>query len=260
VLIATGCGRQKTRIDSLSDPLNALRGEPQPYAVKGRMYLTVKAPRWGMSGTASSTMLVHRPDEFFLQVRGPLGNTMLQATCDASEVTLQVPSMKRFLVGENPESAMRQLTGGAVGLDGLLALLMARLPNEKAEIVEIGQVGKNIEAMMEAPNGYLVKATVERLLGRLLGVELYDPAGELLLTVSYEDWFRDARSYYPELVTLEIPGIDLWARADFQAWEVMGEVPDIFSASPPANITPEDLQQSLREGVKSHLVDEHPPQ
>ncbi len=225
------------------------------------MYLGLKAPRWDVSGTTSTTMVIHRPDELYLQVRGPVNNVMVQGSANRDELVVVIPPMKKAFTASNPDAAMKALTGGALGVDGVLALLMARLPEADLELIESRDLGKIREVLLEAPGGYRVLAQVDARRGRLRSLLLRDPDGTELMTVSYEGWFRDARSFYPEQVLIEVPGLELSAKADVQAWEVMGEVPAIFVTPVPDSAEVTDLEEALERGVSlpPPAADAHPP-
>ncbi len=249
VLALCGCPGHAGKGANLLDPLGGIQLPPSNFAIKGRMYLTVRAPRWGVSGTTSTTMVVHRPDDFYLQVRGPVNNVMVQGTLNREEAVVVIPPMNKVFVGESPDAAMRALTGGAMGVDGLLALLLARLPDEDLEVKNTQLAGKIAEISLETAGGYQLKATVQRIRSLLSDLQLYDTDGEHLMSVSYDGRFRDARNYLPRLLTMAIPGLELSVKADFQAWEVMGDIPDIFTTPKPANAELLDLEEALRSGV-----------
>ncbi len=260
LLVLVGCPAHTGRFVS-DDPLAGIQTEPSGYAIKGRMYLTIKAPRWDVSGTTSTTMVIRRPSDMFLQVRGPVNNVMLQGTANKQELVLVVPPMNKAFTATSPDAAMQALTGGALGIDGVLAMLLARLPMMELELLEDRLEKKTRHLTLKAPGDYQVEATVERKRGRLRGLVISDPEDQVLVRVAYEGSFRDARAYYPELLTMEVPALDLSMKADFQAWEVMGEVPDIFSTPVPDNAEVVDLEQALEGGVSLPApTDEHPPQ
>ncbi len=258
-LLLLGCPAHTGRVDS-TDPLAGIRTAPSGYAIKGRMYLTIKAPRWDVGGTTSTTMIVHRPDDLFLQVRGPVNNVMVQGTANRQELVVVIPPANKAFTASNPDAAMKALTGGALGVDGLLSLLMARLPRQDLEVIETRDEGDDRVVILEAPGGYRVQATVNARRGRLRSLLLHSPDGQELMSARYEGWFRDARSFYPELVTIDIPGLELGLKADFQAWEVMGEVPSIFTTAVPAGAEVVDLEEALEQGVSlpPPSADAHP--
>ncbi len=258
-LLLVACGHGKRPLVG-GDPLDGVQIAPSGFAIKGRMYLTIRAPRWDVSGTTSTTMVIHRPDEFYLQVRGPVNNVMVQGTANPQELVVVIPPMNKVLVGATPDLAMKALTGGAMGVDGVLSLLMARLPTTGLEVLETNPSGQGTEVLFEAAGGYRVLATIERKRGRLERLELLDSEDKQLMVVAYDGWFRDARAFYPKALTMEVPGLDLLVKADFQAWEVMGEVPKIFTTPKPDGGEVVDIEEALRQGVSSQTeaTDAHP--
>ena len=260
-LVLLGCPTHTGRFGS-DDPLAGVRMAPSGYAIKGRMYLTIKAPRWDVSGTTSTTMVIHRPGDLYLQVRGPVNNVMVQGTANEQELVVVIPPMNKAFTATSPDAAMQALTGGALGVDGVLALLMARLPDVELTTLETIEEPKARTFVFEAAGGYRVRATIERKRGRLTGLTLGDAEGETLVEVSYNGWFRDARAHYPEVLTMSVPKLDLGVKADFQAWEVMGEVPSIFTTAVPEGAVVVDLEAALEGGVSlpPPVQGEHPPQ
>jgi hypothetical protein len=260
-LLLLGCPTHSGRFGS-DDPLGAVRTAPSGYAIKGRMYLTIKAPRWDVSGTTSTTMVIHRPDDLYLQIRGPVNNVMVQGTANKQELVVVIPPMNKAFTATSPDAAMRALTGGALGVDGVLAMLLARLPDVELTTLETTETPKRRTFLLEAPGGYRVQATIERKRGRLTELVLRDSADEVLMEVGYSGWFRDARAHYPELLTMSVPKLDLGVKADFQAWEVMGEVPDIFTTAVPEDAEVVDIEAALEQGVSlpPPIEGERPPQ
>ena len=247
-LVLMGCPAHSGRFGA-EDPLSAVRTAPSGFAIKGRMYLNIKAPRWDISGTTSTTMVLHRPDDLYLQVRGPVNNVMVQGTVNRQELVVVIPPINKAFTATSPDAAIRALTGGSLGVDGVLALLMARLPDVELELLETEDLAKTRTMLLQTETGYRVSATIEKIRGRLRALSLTDSEGKLLMETSYDGSFRDARRYYPEIVTMSIPGLDLAVKADFQAWEVMGEVPAIFTTPIPDSAEVVDLEQVLEDGV-----------
>ena len=260
LLVLVGCPAHSGHVGG-DDLLAGIQTGPSGFAIKGRMYLTIKAPRWDISGTTSTTMVIHRPSDLYLQVRGPVNNVMLQGTANMQELVLVIPPMNKAFTATSPDAAMRALTGGALGVDGVLAMLLARLPDVELTTLEVRDLPKARVMLLEAPGGFQVLATVDNKRGLLRGLTISDAQSAVLLEVSYEGSFRDARSYYPELLTMTVPALDLTVKADFQAWEVMGEVPTIFTTPVPEGAEVVDIEQALEGGIS--LPDpsaEHPPQ
>ncbi len=260
LLVLVGCPAHSGHVGG-DDLLAGIQTGPSGFAIKGRMYLTIKAPRWDISGTTSTTMVIHRPSDLYLQVRGPVNNVMLQGTANMQELVLVIPPMNKAFTATSPDAAMRALTGGALGVDGVLAMLLARLPDVELTTLEVRDLPKARVMLLEAPGGFQVLATVDNKRGLLRGLTISDAQSAVLLEVSYEGSFRDARSYYPELLTMTVPALDLTVKADFQAWEVMGEVPAIFTTPVPEGAEVVDIEQALEGGIS--LPDpsaEHPPQ
>ena len=55
-LVLMGCPAHSGRFGA-EDPLSAVRTAPSGFAIKGRMYLNIKAPRWDISGTTSTATI-----------------------------------------------------------------------------------------------------------------------------------------------------------------------------------------------------------
>jgi len=260
LLALVGCPAHNGRHSS-DDPLAGIITQPSGFAIKGRMYLNIKAPRWDISGTTSTTMVVHRPSDLYLQVRGPVNNVMLQGTANRQELVLVIPPMNKAFTATSPDAAMRALTGGALGIDGVLSMLVARLPDIDLELLEVREEKKTRELLLKAPGDFQVQASVDNKRGRLRGLVVSDPEGTVLVEMTYEGSFRDARAYYPEVFTMNVPALDLTLKADFQAWDIMGEVPAIFTTAVPEGAEVVDIEQAIEGGISlPATTDEHPPQ
>ncbi len=261
LVLTVGCPAHSGRFGN-DDPLAGVVTEPSGFAIKGRMYLNIKAPRWDISGTTSTTMVVHRPHDLYLQVRGPVNNVMLQGTANRQELVLVIPPLNKAFTAASPDDAMRSFTGGALGVDGVLSMMMARLPDVDLKTIDSHETPKQRTFQLEAPGGYGVEATIERKRGVLRGLIIRGADDQELVNVSYDGSFRDARNYYPELLTMSVPALDLAMKADFQAWEVMGEVPSIFTTPVPEGAEVVDLDEALEQGTVTlpPATDAHPPQ
>lgn len=216
--------------------IEALQAPPSPFAIKGRMYLTLKAPTLGVSGTTTAFTVFHRPEQFYLQIMAPVGGQMLSATANSSELTVSLPSKGLFLEGDNPEQALKAFTNDVIGVDGLMALFLGKLPQS----INFTETTDGLRADTEF--GALKVELDKRQRLRLLEATSKDGA---LLTVKYDGWFKISREYYPEIIEITLPTISL--KADFQDWEIMGSVPEIFSQQPPKGITPKSFEEALRD-------------
>jgi hypothetical protein len=238
------------RAASRGNYLAGIQTAPSGYAITGRMYLTLRSERLGLAGTTSTTMVVHRPDNLYLQVRGPVNNVMVQGTASRDSLVVVVPPRKQAFVAASPDDAMRALTGGALGVDGVLALLTARLPQDGLTVAGSRSVRRGTEVDLEVAGGYRATARVDSL-HRLTGVDILGPDGAPLASVRYDGWVRDGRGFYPKQLDMEVPGLDLHIGAAFQSWEVMGEVPPIFTTQVPEGTEIRHLEDVLHPEAKA---------
>ena len=216
-----------------------------PVPHKGSMSLNIVAPRWGVAGTTPATLVVQRPDGFYLQIRGPLGGVILETAAASDGFSVISPGKEFVLHDDDPDAALLELTRGALGLDGVLALLCARLPEGAFDYQEQSRSAGQILLEATAPQGHRVSMTVDGRSGMLSAARLTSADGEVLLDIVYEGQLRDERVLWPETMALSVPPMEIKLRARYRKWQVLDGAGDLFHLSPPADFQVRSLQDTI---------------
>jgi len=248
--VITGCAKSPRLSQFAEDPVAALHGRPVPFALKARTTLWVQAPRWDIVGSTPASFLIHRPGRLLLTVQGPVGGVLLQAVSDGLGVGAYLPVQQRLLTAANAEQAIRELTGGALGLDGVLGVLVGTFPLTDPEVLSVRAEGDVFVVRVAAPNDGVLEATVGKRRHLLKRLDVLGPDGTLRLKVSFEGFERLGRSMLPELVRLEVPSLDLKAETRSMDWEEVGRLPG-FELPAPEGIAAEDLIAAIRKTARA---------
>ena len=161
--LLTGCAKSPKKLANFeADPVAALRARPVPFALKSRTTLWVEAPRWEVVGSTPASFLIHRPGRLLLTVQGPVGGVLLQAVSDGVAVGAYLPAQRRLLTAANAEEAIRELTGGALGLDGVLGVLVGTFPLTDPEVLSVSADNDVFLVRVAAPNDGVLEATVSK--------------------------------------------------------------------------------------------------
>ncbi len=246
----SGCAKSGRIAQFSEDPLAALQARHVPYALKARTTLWVHAPRWDIAGSTPASFLIHRPGRMLLTVQGPVGGVLLQAVSDGEAVGAFVPSKKRLLVSSNAEQAMRELTGGALGLDAVLGVLLGSFPLQDPEVLDVSGGGEKFVVRTAAPNDGVLEATISKRRRLIERLDVLGPTGKVRLKVSFEDFRRMGKSVLPDLVRLEVPSLDLQAELRSIDWEEVGRLPE-FTLPAPDGVVAEDLIAEIRKTAKA---------
>ena len=185
-------------------------------ALAARMQLELDAPRIGLHGTLPATLVLHRPDEFYFDLRSPLGTTVLLIALDHHALLAALPGERRALRVADPEEVLHTASAGVIGVDDLLALLAGQAPDAAP-------------APVATPSGPARFELDRDARGRPSALTLRGPDGTALADLRYEGWLRAGRVRCPKRIALTVPSHELRLEARFSSWELLGAVPDVFS-------------------------------
>ncbi len=218
----------------------ATEAERGSFAWKASLSLTIQAPRWGLAATVPAALVLRRPDALFLQVRGPLGGPVAEACTDRAGASVLLPGKRRLLVEADPEAAIRTATGGALGLDGVLALLLGLAPAGDGAA----------DGGVPLSDGRVAALTRDTR-GRLATLAVRDTAGADLLEAAWEGWARAEGAWRPGVLDLRLPPLDLRVRARFVSWETLGSLPVTCAHALPGGGPDGFAREGLREALEA---------
>ena len=235
-----------------------------PFALSAGYTISIDAPTLGVSGSTRGGLLVHRPGRFRLEIFSPLGSPMVYIASDGKAVSLYLFSQNTWMGTNKAEETLRELTGGAAGLEDLISVMVGQLPFADADILGAERTDKGaLQYIFGTPEGG--RAEVELRENDLTTQSLYafDESGKKVLTADYPDYMRVGKSRLPEDVSITIPGINLSLELSFDTWDEIGIIPDSFDVPAPPQAKKIDLlillqkaREAREEGVMPGSLDE----
>jgi len=255
ILIAVfvlGCGKTLKPPEPLAESpvtlVDMARARPVPDPVRSRFHVRVDSTTFDLSGSTGGGAVLDRPGRGRLDVFGPMGSTLLTLASDGEAFSVLVVRERRHLHAAAAETAVREMTRGAAGLDDLLGILVGDRPVDDAGVreVTIGAEGHAI-ALLEGPNDTSVEAWIDRATATPVRLVARDGGGVELLTAEYGAFSAtDAGDLLPEEVTLHLPALPLTATVRYRKWEVLEAVgAEVFQPDVPEDFSTTSLEQFL---------------
>lgn len=182
--------------------------------------------------TAWGSLVVRAPDDFRIEIAGPIGPPVVLVVCDGSDVNAWIAPKQSFYAGTDADQTLRGLTGGAAGLEVVNALLVGQLP------ASLGPPAGAAAAppfawkwWWTSPDGSRLSATLDTRSNRLTHVQAQDASGKVLL--SAELTHLDLTSRYPTRLSADLPTLYTSVQVDFGAWRPADPQDGAFSITPP---------------------------
>jgi hypothetical protein len=168
---------------------------------------------------------------------------------------------RRYLVAEDAEQVLSTTTGGAAGMDDILALLVGDLPFDKAPIESSEPVEPSArKVVFTGPAGTRVEAVIDNATATLRELSAFDDGGNLVLKAEYGEFEDVGGSLLPKLVDLTVPELDLSIGLRYKGWSTLDQAPDVFGIEAPEGMTEESLSamitKMLSKSLKSKDADE----
>lgn len=250
-------------LDQLMVTVDAVRAAQAPFALQGRFSVRLESP--GSSGSTKGALILHRPDRFRIELLTPLGTPLLYLASNGKALHAWSQRDGRFYRGDDAGQVLAQLTGGAVGLADVNALLTGMLPLPDAPIVSVDEDEQGmVRLSLQAPQDVRVLAILDphELITRELRVVRLDPGedlpvqgmsdgvltgGETLVEVRYAEVKRVGGNRLPEQILVSLPTLGWSLELEFLSWDELGQIPEVFELVPPAGAVEADLVATLRE-------------
>ena len=152
------------------------------------------------------------------------------------------------------------MTGGAAGVEDLIALMIGRLPFQDAELMDAHRDRKAMESTFTfaGPNGTRAVVVLDDRLLTNKRIDAYDKDDRLVLHAEYEDYMKSGRSRLPEEALIEVPLIEFTMELEFDGWDELGVIPDAFTLPDPGSTRQVDLDELIDKAVEAHESGEMP--
>jgi len=251
VLLAPACGKKKPPVSAVdgSDLLEDVRSRPVPDALKARFQIRLRSKPLDLSGTTGGGLKISRPGRGQIIIFGPIGGTLATLTSDGQGVSATLTKEQVHYVADDGEALLREATGGAAGVDDLLALLVGDLPFDQAPVRSFQAVDDGVMAILEGPEGVVVEAVLDPDDKTPVSLTARDKQKSLLLQATYEGWTSLDGQDLPQRVEVEVPAVDLSVAVRYQGWSRLEGDPD-FPVATPDGYTQASLEDAVRKSVE----------
>jgi hypothetical protein len=221
-----------------------------------------------MSGTTPGSFIIDHPNRLRAEVYTPLGTPLLYLASDGASLHAWLERKRIFYKGDRAAAVLENLTGGAVGIEDVIAVMTARLPMPDSEILHTGRIQfeeGGVVLDLEGPEEVTVRAVVDPATGMVLRLRVWQGQGDspglrtkdgLIMDVRYEGRERIGKVRLPERIEIKLPAIQWTVTISMKSW-VQAQVPETaFQLHPPVGAQTEDLVEALKKMAKKRS--EHP--
>lgn len=233
--------------------IDAARARPVPDPLRARLNVKLQSKDLDVAGSVGAGLVVDRPGKGRLDLLSPLGGALATVSTDGAALSVLLTGKRQQIVATDAEVVLREATGGAAGVDDVLALLVGDVPFEDAKITGVAREGDpaqpetlRVKVVLDGPEKSRVSiwldpadATMRRLVaeGRdgveVLRAEL-DP---------FED--RDG-ALMPTKVALTVPALTLEAEVRYKSFEALAEAPAVFDVRAPDGWTIVPMEEATK--------------
>lgn len=178
---------------------------------------------------AQGSLVVSPPDRFRVELRGPIGPPALVVVCDGKQLTAWNTMKGQAWRADDPDAALRRLTGEAAGLAAIADVLIGRLP-------AVGEPTWDVDHYRFAgPGGEVVRAQLDGRTAHLRTLHAADAAGVTLLDA------RFTPGPFPSALHVELPALGARADVAFKEWQTVAPPDSAFSVVLPPSVVPVPL-------------------
>lgn len=226
-----------------SDPAEVLaraRANPLAGTVVGQFDVKLATPTERVS--AQGSLLVDPAGRFRLELRGPIGGPALVVASDGTGLWAWQAGPNVFWEAPAADAAVREATGGQVGLGPLVVALAGRLPDLGApDAVAVDVDGWPTYTWSGQDGGQLVVRLDPDSTG-LRGLAVRDPSGRVWLDATFDP------GKVPEALRVQLPVQGVEADLDFGAWGNANPDPSVYTLTAPPGAEVKTLELTRRPG------------
>ncbi len=266
-LFSIACVKPRGPIHYVGDPeavVAIARTRPAAEGLRARFSIRIRTPE--MSGTTPGSFIIRHPDRIRAEIYTPLGTPLLYLVSDGTSLHAWLERQRVFFRGDEAATVLGNLTGGAVGIDDVVALMTARLPMPDSETLHTGRIQfeeGGVVLELEGPGEVTVRAVVDPATGMVLRLRVWqgesaslEVMNGLIMDVRYEGRVRVGKVRLPARVEIHLPAMDWTITLTMKSWAEFQAPPSAFQLRPPVGAQVEDLVEALRDMAEKRAV--HP--
>ncbi len=262
-VLLVGCFKPRGPVIHVMDPETVVmiaRTRAIPPTLRARFSIRISTPE--RSATIPGSLLLQHPDHLRAEVYTPFGTPLLYLVSDGEGLHAWDQRQQVFYQGDYAGMVLQNLTGGAVGLEDLLSVFMARLPMPDSEILHTGRTvfeDGGVELMLMGPDEMSIRSVVHPSTGVLLRLQVWEGAAEsdlthaaggMILDVEYEGELRIGRVRLPERVVMSLPQIGWKVTINYRSWSAVDVDPGVFQLAPPPGSRVMDMAEALQQAAE----------
>lgn len=231
------------------------RARQVPQLLTARLSLKLRSKPLGLAGSTGGGLVVERPGRGRFQLFGPLGGSLLAVDMDGTALGVFLPADTTYLVAEQADEVVAEVSGGVAGLDDLIAVLVGDLPFDAAEVASVEPMADgSAMAVLMGPDGTTVTASIDAL-GTPRVLEATDAQGARILSAEYGE-FQPAESgaLLPTTLHVELPALELSADLKYKSWAEPGTAPLGFVVQAPEGAHTASLEDAVRSAVEQAVA------
>jgi hypothetical protein len=262
-LLVLGCARgvPAPAVDASASIVDQALARPSPQRVQARVGLKVSSPMLGLAGSTGGAILLDRPGRGHLAVLGPLGGPLATLQTDGVGVAIATTQDRQHRVAAQADQVLRETTGGLLGLDALLGLLVGQVPLDPARAQAPRELEDgDLEVTVLGPGESRAAVTLVRSTATPRAVVVSGSGGRVLASAVYGPFepHPETGNLLPTEVELALPDLELTLTVRYRSWSFPEALPEVFGLAPPAGYASGPLE--LTGGAAAALgLDVAPP-
>ncbi|HMV66259.1 MAG TPA: hypothetical protein PKA64_05375 [Myxococcota bacterium] len=248
MLVLAGCAKKAPvaaavvmKEDAL---LTAVRARPSPDPAQAKLSVKVSSRKLGIAAPPlAGGLILDRPGRAYFTMLSPFGSPVLTLTSDGTGVQMLNTQDHQFIYADDAAVALQGASGGTIGIDDVVGLLLGQLPLDPAKVRGREPVEGGVRFLADGPGGTSLAVVVEEMHATPVRVDVADAGGAPLVSAAYEPFVEVGAWWLPSRVILEIAPVELSVDVRFKTWAQLDQAPEVFHAIAPEGYTSITFQE-----------------